>query len=144
MNKKTNKCRFKSRYDGGFLSSSQYIMEIFCEIIAKQQKKELPENFWKIEPWAKIFKQQIPAAVALLNKYPVEVVSATIKDNRICNKINSLRANWLIDPILQEKYREWQIKNKKVEEERTKTSTVKKPRGGLNNSKSLLEQLKEL
>lgn len=143
-NKKTDKCKFKSRYGGGYLSSSQYIMEIFCENIAKQKGATLPDQFWKVEPWAKLFRQQIPAAVSLVKEYPVEVVSATLRDNKICKKMSSLRANWLLEPVLKEKYEEWKFKNKEVKEEMKKTSTMEKPRGGLESGKSLLEQLKEL
>ena len=144
MNKKSDKCRFKSRYGGGYLSDSQYIMEVFCENLARQKKVELPDYFWKVEPWNKLFREQIPAAVNLVKKFPVEVVSAALKDYNISSKLKSLRANYMLKPVLQEKYREWKMKNREVTEERKKTSTTEKPRGGLNSGKSLMEQLKDL
>ena len=145
MNKKrTDKCGFKSNYGGGWISNAQRVMEVFCEIIASQQKKELPDMFWKVGPWNKLFRTQIPAANCLLKKYPIEVVINTLRDRRVSNRIQSLRANWILEPVLEEKMKEYKIKNQEVKEEREKTSVNQKPRGGLSGGKSLLEQLKGL
>jgi hypothetical protein len=119
-------------------------MEIFCEILAKKEGRVLPDKFWTVEPWKKLFRSQIPAAVSLLKKYPLEVVVNTLRDYRISSKINSLRAQWLLKPVLEEKLIEYKGKNKEVKEEMVKTSTIEQPRGGLSTGRSLIEQLKEI
>jgi hypothetical protein len=143
--KRSDKSCFLSNYDGGFISSAQYITECLCVLIAKQKRVELRDKFWNEPYWSKLFRSQIPTANKLLKSHPPEVILAALRDKR-CKKIQSLRANWLLQPILKEKQKEYDVKEAQSTGTniRKKTSTTDKPAkrtGGKN--KSLFSKLKE-
>ena len=125
MPKKTSKSRYESRWGGGRISPAQYITELVCEIVAKQDKKQLYDKFWKNPVWARFFRQQIPAANQLLKEFPPEVVIAALKTKEVSGKIRSLRANWLLRPILEDLVKH---KHRLQDNELVKSDTSSKPR----------------
>src|SRR5574343_468356 len=108
---RSEQSRFLSNFSDGqsYITAAQYVIECLCVLIAKREKKELKPYFWKDKYWAKVFRNQITAANKLLKEYPVEVILASIKDKR-CWKLSSLRAQHILSPILEEKYKEYKIK----------------------------------
>lgn len=139
---RTEKSKYPSRYGGGWVSQAQYITECLCYLIAKNEKKELKDNFWKNDYWNRIFKTQIPAANQLLKTYPIEVILAALRDKR-CWKLKSLRAAWCLEPILKEKKIEYDRKEKNIKT-MEKTPTDKKPRSKQKNKKTTLNKLRNL
>ena len=97
---RTEKSIFESSYGGGNITPSQYITEILCGKIAYKKGQELPNHFWKLPEWNKIFRQQIPAANKLLKKYSFFVILKALRDKRVWG-LTSLRAPFFI-PILDE------------------------------------------
>lgn len=143
--KRTAKSKFPSRYNGGHVTGAQYLTECLCVLIARREKTELFDQFWNKEPWKAIFRRQVPLAVKLLKKHPVEVILATLRDRR-CWKINSFGANWLLKPLLTQKQRELDAKIAMQSEAivLAETSTVQKPRRVSRNKKSMFAKLKEI
>lgn len=140
---RTQASRFPSRWGGGWISPSQYITECLCVLIARQRKVELSDQFWQREPWNKIFRTQIPAAITLLKEYSPETVIATLRDQR-CRKLQSLRARWLLDPILKEKAAEQKVKDTAPIVTMEKTETIQRPTQRRSpTTKSLFTLLKE-
>jgi len=135
--------RFPSRYGGGNVTAGQYITECLCCLIARQQKKELGDQFWQKAPWDKVFRTQIPAAMELLSRYHPNVIIASLRDRR-CWKIQSLRAKWLLEPILKEKDAEYRIQITAPQVIMEKTSTIQQPRHSVVKKKSLITLLKEV
>ncbi len=145
---RTDKSRFPSRYDGGWVSNAQYLTECLCVLIAKNEKKELFDNFWQKEPWTAIFRRQVPLAVKLLQIYDADIILAAMRDRR-CWKMRSFGAKWLLEPLLKEKQRQYDAKAivQKNTTTLTDTSTTKRPRRPVSTKagkKSLFTQLKNI
>ena len=138
---RSEQSRFPSHYGGGWISAAQYLTECLCFLIARQQKKQLGERFWTQPYWARVFREQIPAANELLNEYSPGVILATLRDKR-CWKIRSLRARYLLNPILQEKAAAQAVKDAAPVVVMEKTETVQKSRP-IKGKKSIVALLKE-
>ena len=111
---------YPSRFGAGFVSVSQYITEIFCEHVARQKHKDLPNKFWELTEWKKFYANQIPSVCKLLKKYPAHVILAAIRDKRSYN-IYSIRSPYLLKII--DKYNA-QNRNSNIEEESSVTPQV--------------------
>lgn len=136
--------KYQSRYGGGWVSPAQYLTECLCILIAKQEKKELGDNFWQKSPWNKIFRTQITMVNRLLKEYSAEIILATMRDKR-CWKMRSFGARWLLNPLLEEKQREHDaIAAQQSNTVREKTSTTEKPRKAAKKKKSLLANLRDI
>jgi len=134
---------FESNYGGGFISDAQYITECLCVLRAKKDKLPLGHKFWQQPYWSKFYRVQIPAANKLLNQYPAVVIINALRDRR-CWKIESLRAKWLLEPLLKEKMLEYEAQKKTtLKTTMDKTSTVQKPRQK-SGKQSILNKLREL
>ena len=132
-----------SRYGGGYISSAQYITECLCFLIARQDKTELYDQFWKDEPWATIYKRQIPGASKLLKEYPAEVIIVMLRDKR-CWKLRSLHAKSFFGHILAQKQREYDLKERAPSITTKKVDTMQKPPKRNNVGPSLISKLKGL
>ena len=120
--------KYPSRYsDGKKVTAAQYITELIYEKRAVKDKKELPNNFWKLPQWAKIYKSQIFAAYGLLKIYDEVAIIKALKSKKSFN-IYSLRAPHL-DDIIKEEQRQLELdKNKPKTAELKRTNTSSKPR----------------
>jgi hypothetical protein len=79
----TDSQRYPSPHGGGFVSGSQYIVELLCECLAQQQHKTLPHKFWSLPEWSTQFKRHIRDANLLLKTYTVEQISEALKDKSV-------------------------------------------------------------
>ena len=141
---RSEKSSFPSRYDGGWVSPAQYLVECLCVLIAKCEKKNLQSNFWNNEPWKAVFRRQVPLAVKLLKEYPAKVILAAMRDRR-CWKMRSFGARFMLDPLLKEKMREHKAQESQQSGEiMEKTSTVQKPQRVKRGKKSLFAILKDI
>lgn len=139
---RTEHSRFPSRYGGGNVTAAQYITECLCWLIARQDKKVLVDQFWKHAPWDHIFRNQIPAANALIQEYHPNVVIAMLRDKR-CWKLRSLRARSIFEHVLREKAAEQLVKDSAPVVLMEKTETVQQPRKRVTTRKSLMTLLRE-
>lgn len=139
---RTDDSRFTSRYGGGYVTDAQYLTECLCFLIARQEKKQLYERFWMHPPWDHIFRNQIPAANALLTEFPANVILAMLRDRR-CWKLKSLRARSIFNHVLREKMAEHLVKENAPKVIMEKTETVQQPRQRIGGKKSLIALLKE-
>jgi len=117
--KYTKKSRYQSRYSPGkYVTAAQYIVEIMCEKNAARDGRDLPAKFWSLPEWAKFFRNQIPAANKLLDKYHAEAIIAALRDKKTWS-CYSLRAPFLIPHIeKQQKILEGKAKQPKKEVEK--------------------------
>lgn len=147
VKRRTEKCRYPSRYSpNGWITGPQLITEVLLEKIAQRQKKDLPMNYWQTsEEWAKLYKNQICAANVLVKDWPVDVVLATLRDKR-CWKITSLRAKWLLEPILREKLKLYDEQQRRLEqvEVLVKGPVCEQPQEIKSGSESILSKLEKL
>ena len=140
---RSNTSRFPSRSNGGWVTPAQYLTECLCVLIAKQQKKNIGDNFWQKEPWTGIFRRQVPMANKLLKQHSADIILSVMRDRR-CWKMRSFGANWLIRPLLAEKQREHDAAMaQQTETKMVKTSTTQKPQRIRLGKKSLFASLKE-
>ena len=81
----TEKSGFPSQYGAGFISPAQYLTEKLCVRIARLQKKDLPDHFWELPEWNKLFRRHIVEANKLLKNYEINVILAALKDKMVWN-----------------------------------------------------------
>ena len=80
---KSEKCPHLSEYGGGYIRRDQWITEKLCANIAKSENIELPDKFWNLPKWSKIFRRQVALAAGLLLSFRAEAVFATLQDKRL-------------------------------------------------------------
>jgi hypothetical protein len=139
---RSEESRFPSKFGGGWISASQFITECLCILIARQQKKQLCDRFWMRPPWNKIFREQIPAAVNLLKDYDTNVIIAALRDKR-CWNMRSLRAMYILKPILDEKATKQSIIDNIEPAVMQKTNTIQQPVTKQTDKKSIISLLRE-
>lgn len=83
--KKTETCSYLSSYGGGYIRADQWVTEKLCSVIAKKSGSELPDKFWSLPKWDKIFRRQVQIAASLLILHDAEVIYASLKDKRLRN-----------------------------------------------------------
>ena len=105
----SKKSKYKSNYGGGYVTPAQYLIECLCVLIAKRDKIQLPDKFWKEPVWAQIFQYQSKHIKTLLKTYPHPVILDTLRDRR-CWKLRSFGAKWLLIPILKAKLKVFDAK----------------------------------
>jgi hypothetical protein len=49
------------------------------------QKKDLPDHFWELPEWNKLFRRHIVEANKLLKNYEINVILAALKDKMVWN-----------------------------------------------------------
>lgn len=81
----TEKSGFPSQYGGGYISPAQYLTEKLCVKIARLQKKDLPDHFWELPEWNKLFRRHVGEANKLLKQYNMNVILAALKDKLVWN-----------------------------------------------------------
>ncbi len=56
-----------------WVTAHQWLAEMMCERRARQEKKGLPLQFWRAQPWGGIFRQQAAAAYRLMKRVDPEM-----------------------------------------------------------------------
>jgi hypothetical protein len=133
--------KFQSKFGAGYITAAQYLAELICEHKSKRDRTPLPYRFWSRPPWKQFFLNQVLAAHALLKQYDADIVIQAVNDPR-CYNVFSLRAKWKLEPVLKEKKRIKDSKDKHIKLQ-TKTPTTQQPRKPLGK-KSLFSKLKEI
>lgn len=105
---KTAKCPYLSSYGGGYVRPDQWLTEKLCEVVARQQSKELPDKFWKHPNWSAFFRRQTQIAASLLNVFNAEAIAAVLADTKL--KIRSFQAFNMV-PFLYQKLEKAQRKH---------------------------------
>ena len=80
---KSEKCPHLSEYGGGYIRRDQWITEKLCANIARSENIELPDKFWNLSKWSKIFRRQVALAAGLLLSFRAEAVFASLQDKRL-------------------------------------------------------------
>ena len=75
-----NKRYYKSNYGGGDITALQYITEL---VIAKFAGCDLPDKFWELNKYKKLWGKHAKDVAILLKQYSPEVISAGLKDSRL-------------------------------------------------------------
>ena len=80
---KSEKCPHLSEYGGGYIRHDQWITEKLCANIAKTENIELPDKFWNLPKWSKIFRRQVALAAGLLLSFRAEAVFDSLRNKRL-------------------------------------------------------------
>ena len=88
------------------MTAAQYLAEIMCDRRAREMKKTLPPQFWKVKPWDATFRQQAAAANRLFRLLDPDkagtgpaAVSRFLKSER-GKKVYSLAGAWVV-PLVE-------------------------------------------
>ncbi len=137
---KTKKCYLKSHFCDSYIAEGQFLAERMCINKARIENIFLSPKFWQNnKPYLTYFKHQIKKANELLAQYPFQVVWDTLDDKR-CQKITSLGALFILEPILKEKLLLYNTKMENLSTTEIETSEREQPRKPLGK-KSILSQL---
>jgi len=102
-NERSEKSRYPSRYSPQkWVTAAQYVVEPCCEKKAKQEKKDLPIQFWNLKEWSAFYRGQIASANKLIKKHGEEAVIAALKSPKAA-WMWSLRAPAFESLVLQER-----------------------------------------
>jgi hypothetical protein len=71
-------CR-QSLFGGGWISSGQWLAEAMCARIAKKKKEHLPQKFWELPEWLRVFKFQLKKANDLLKSYDADTICTVLR-----------------------------------------------------------------
>ncbi len=134
--------KFKSLYSNSQVTAAQYITEYLCYLISKNDKKELPDQFWKEKYWATFFRRQVGLANKILKEYDVEAVIFSLKDRRL-RRIKSFGAKFMLDPILKEYQSNLDLQKSKTKAPTPKFKITNQPRI-IKSKKSIISKLEEL
>ena len=140
---RTNKSTFKSIYGNGFVTPAQYLTEALCFLVARQKGIDLTDQFWNDQDWRKFFRHQVTMAYKLLKDYDIQAILKALKDRRVKNKIKSLGARFMLDPIIREYQKEIDHQKSKPIQETPKKPPNIKPKKK-TGSKSIISRLKDL
>jgi hypothetical protein len=140
---RTNKSTFTSIYGNGFVTPAQYLTEAICFLVARQKSIDLPDKFWEDKDWAKFFRRQVTMANKLLKDYDIQAILKALKDWRIKNKIRSLGARFMLDPVIKEYQKEIDHQKAQPLQKTPKGRTDIKPQKRIG-SKSIISRLKDL
>ncbi len=133
---------YRSKYslEENYVTAAQYITELICEKKALYENRILSYHFWKTKEWKEFFKQQIPTANKLLEKYSAKAIIMAIRDKRSYNTY-SLRSPQLIK-IIEEKQKE--IDSKPVTQVFDYNETDPKKPTKPSGKQSLLDKLRSI
>lgn len=141
-------CPYTSLYGGGYISASQYLAESMVARRARYNNITLPNKFWNIERWKRVFLLEVRHASRLLTLYSVEAIIKALRTKE-GKRVYSFGAKWL-DPLIAEEQRLIDVANAaKSQESEVKetepTVVVGKtgPRPAFSPTKSKLDKLRE-
>ena len=86
MSKRTDKCRYESRYSPNkYVTAAQYINELICEHKARFDKTELPIQFWHLPQWKAFFMRNLRKIHKLLREFHELAVIKAVKSQSFSN-----------------------------------------------------------
>lgn len=103
---RTDKCPYKSRYGGGWISSGQWLSEEMCRRQAARRGHTLPAYFWRDPEWKREFALQARAAAALFELYSPTAIGRALRTPQ-GRKLWSLNAPWL-DALCEHEQKKWE------------------------------------
>jgi hypothetical protein len=81
--KPTGKCQYSSPFSPGkYITAAQYLAELMCQRIARQESKELPDRFWNLPKWQAIIRKHYTHLGRLTRRFPVEAIIRAFNDKR--------------------------------------------------------------
>lgn len=102
---------FKSRFaPETFCTPAQFLAEsMVSRICRKENGHDLPQYFWNVEKWKRLFLLQVRHASALLRLYSVDAIVKALRDKR-GSWITSLGAKSVLDPLVREEQRKLDLR----------------------------------
>ena len=122
----TEKSPYKSFYGGGWVSAQQLLAEIICSRQARSRGKDLPDKFWSLPEWERVYLIQIRFALGLLKLYNAETILKVLRGPDGKNAY-TLNAKWLDGPFKAEQAR--LDKQKQVQTSRPNVVSLQIPQG---------------
>lgn len=110
-NTRSEKHPYPSRYGRSrWITAAQYLAELLCERRARQEKKSLPLQFWKVPPWDGVFRQQAAAANRLIRRLDPQrtgagekAIARFLRSDR-GKGVYSLAGAWVV-PLVEQAHR---------------------------------------
>jgi hypothetical protein len=107
MNKYISEC------GAGEITAQQYVMEQFLIILARQEHSTLPDFFWKIDKYKKLWKRHVRAINARIKEYGEVPMIRALQDKNL-SRLRSFdyKAAFMWKPILEKYKKEYDLECK--------------------------------
>ena len=134
---KSETSQYISSYGAGYIRPDQWLTEKLCALISKKRGGELPEKFWRLPEWSKIFSRQVQMASSLLLMYSAETIAMTLKDKRCYNlrSFGAFKSVKFFSDILEEYQSKTDAQNNDKEIELTTRRTDEIPKKQVKHNK---------
>lgn len=135
----TEKCCYPSQRGGQWVTAAQFIVEELCVKIAAAKQVDLPERFWQLPEWSKVFRRHVRDANNLLKKHDANLIMKVMR-NPLLYKMQTFNFPPFLK-ILREESEKWKTEVEKVSPQST-NYTIPQPQN-IPKKPSLLARLKE-
>jgi hypothetical protein len=138
--------KYLSERGAGEITAQQYIMEQFLILLAKQEHSALPDYFWKLDKYKKLWKRHIRDLVARIKEYGEVPIIRALKDKKLSRLYSfSKKSAFIWKPVLDKYKKEYELEqlNKDIVQKEWDIDINPNNRQNINN-KNKLSQLKEL
>jgi hypothetical protein len=137
---------YKSGYGLGYITPSEYIVELVCENIAAHNKIKLPLNYNSYGEWLMIIRKQLTICAGLLKLYPTSVIIYVLRETLVGREILSLGWQSKLDPILKQQFAQYKKTLQNIDrfKKQELVRTDEKPRGSFASRKNTINKLKGL
>lgn len=102
--------KYISERGAGEITAQQYIMEQFLILLAQQEHSALPDFFWKLDKYKKLWKRHIRSLIARIKEYGEIPIIRALKDKKL-NRLRSLdkKASFIWKPVFEKYKKEYEM-----------------------------------
>ena len=102
--------KYISERGAGEITAQQYIMEQFLILLAQQEHSALPDNFWKLDKYKKLWKRHVRSINNIIKEYGEVPVVRALKDKRLKRLYSfSKKSAFIWKPVLEKYKKEYEL-----------------------------------
>jgi hypothetical protein len=133
---------YQSCRGGGNITAAQFVMEHLLLLLAKQKRTTLPEKFWQLDEYKKLWKRHVRSVHARLKEYDAVVITKALQDRKL-SRLASLsnNASWLWKPTFDKYQRQFDIQQELKQENISTNCDPTKRRPNINSQTKNLRDL---
>ena len=138
--------KYISERGAGEITAQQYIMEQFLIILARQEHSALPDYFWKLDKYKKLWKRHVRSINNIIKEYGEIPVVRALKDKRLGRLYSfSKKSAFIWKPVLEKYKKAYELEIlQELPMIAEDYSTIDPTKRQNINNKNKLSQLKEL
>lgn len=108
--------KFISERGGGEITPQQYVMEQFLILLAQQHHSALPNHFWQLDKYKKLWKRHVRSINQRIKEYGAIPIVRALKDKKLKNlRSFDKAAAWLWKPVLEKYKKQYDLEEEEKE-----------------------------